>query len=217
MLGMVGDGTMTRTDPALRAREREHREEDEHGSHWWRCMPLSDAALAAAQAAPLDAHDYVDDPNGMDDNDMENTRYCRTHDYYEGPADPPCPGTAAAEAAPLDVEDAPRDFDARVDRLRTAVFENSCGDIRCETYREEAAAFVLRGGSTHRAYADVVQWAAQKQPTLPPGLSLNDELLSAFRETFAALPMDSPVREAGLMLLEDRAALAATIREASDD
>ena len=45
---------MTDTDIALRAREREHREKTEHGEHWWRCMPISEARLAAASPPPLD-------------------------------------------------------------------------------------------------------------------------------------------------------------------
>lgn len=88
------------------------------------------------------------------------------------------------------------------ERLAQATSENMCGDLDCEGFRHEAALFVLRGGTTHRAYADVVQWAAQSRPVLPPGTPLTPELLAAFRETFAEMAMDDPAREAGLMLIE---------------
>jgi hypothetical protein len=88
------------------------------------------------------------------------------------------------------------------ERLAEATRENMCGDLDCEGLRHEAALFVLKGGTTHRAYADVIQWAAQKRPVLPPGPPLTPELLAAFRETFAVMAMNDPAREAGLMLIE---------------
>jgi hypothetical protein len=88
------------------------------------------------------------------------------------------------------------------ERLADATRENMCGDLDCEGLRHEAALFVLKGGTTHHAYADVVQWAAQKRPVLSPGAELTSELLAAFRETFAEMALNDPAREAGLMLVE---------------
>jgi hypothetical protein len=89
--------------------------------------------------------------------------------------------------------------------LTAAVRENACGDADCEGLRREAALFVLKGASTHRVYADIVQWAAQQRPVLPPGVPMNPELFASIRETFAALKPDDPLREAGLLLIEELA------------
>jgi hypothetical protein len=107
------------------------------------------------------------------------------------------PGTWTAEDA--------RRLLTQEQRLAEAARENMCGDLDCEGLRHEATLFVLKGGSTHSAYADVVQWAAQRRVILPPGSPMTPELFAAIRETFARA--DEPLREAGLLLIEELAHL----------
>jgi len=47
--------------------------------------------------------------------------------------------------------------------------ENACGDASCEMARREAALLVLRGGKTHRQYADVIEAAIRvESPAVDP-------------------------------------------------
>ncbi len=64
-------------------REREHREKTPHGEHWWRCMPISEAALAAAEAAPLDEKPVYPPCDGCGSTDRWLHKY-RCKRYYGG-------------------------------------------------------------------------------------------------------------------------------------
>ena len=112
---------------------------------------------------------------------------------------------------PLSAEERER----RRDLLWKALFENECGDRDCEGLRLEAALCVLRGGSTHRVYAELVNRAAAKRPLL--SLDLSPEAISEIRERFAALPLGHDLREGGLMLCETLATRLASPSEIAGD